>query len=301
MKNSIICFGEVLWDVYKDYKVAGGALMNVVFHAKNLGIDAQLISAVGSDELGKEMKHFLNQNEIGTDLIHTNYTFPTGISRVVTNETGSANFDILVPAAWDFLYSGEARRNLVSKAQALVFGSLVCREENNLKALLSLIEKAAINIFDVNFRSPYYQQSVIEKLLHKANIVKMNEEELDEIFQWYQEKQSIEKQMIFIKDKFNLDSLLLTTGKDGAYCLHDNSLYYQEGMPVKVKDTVGCGDAFLAAFTVKMLAGVPWQECLEFACATGALVATHIGGTPKINNEMVLDFLEKNKKLSDWN
>ena len=296
MKNSIICFGEVLWDVYKDHKVAGGAPMNVVFHAKNLGIDAQLISAVGSDELGEAMKNFLHQNEIATDLISTNASFPTGSTQVITNETGSASYEILTPAAWDFLYSDENRKNLVAKTQALVFGSLICRDEHNLTALLSLMEKAAINIFDVNFRAPYYKQSVIEKLLHKADIVKMNEEELAEISQWYQKKQSIEKQMAFIKDKFSIFSLLLTTGKDGAYCLHDNSLYFQEGMPVKVKDTVGCGDAFLAAFTVKRLAGVAWKECLEFACAAGALVATHIGGTPVINNEMVLNFLQNHKK-----
>ena len=61
-------------------------------------------------------------------------------------------------------------------------------------------------------------------------------------------------------------------------------------MSIRVQDTIGSGDSFLAAFLYKMLKGAHPQDCLEFAGKTGALVATKKGGTPDINEAMVEDF-----------
>jgi len=103
-KNSIVCFGEVLWDVLPTHKVAGGAPMNVAFHSNNFGIDAQMISAIGNDDLGKELIGFLHQKNIQTNLIHTNYTFPTSTVQVTLDSKGAASYEIVAPVAWDFLY-----------------------------------------------------------------------------------------------------------------------------------------------------------------------------------------------------
>jgi len=161
--------------------------------------------------------------------------------------------------------------------------------------LLLLIDKAKKTVFDVNLRPPFYNQSLIEILLKKANIVKMNDEELAKISSWYTRKIDLKEQLIFLVEKFGIDTLIMTEGKYGAYCLHNNTLYSQKGFPVEVQDTVGSGDSFLAAFLFKMLAGFSWQACLEFACATGALVATKSGGTPAINEILVMDFIAKHK------
>lgn len=294
-KNSIICFGEVLWDVLPTHKVAGGATMNVAFHANNFGMDAQMISAIGNDELGKELINFLQQKAIKTDLIHTNYTFPTSTVQVTLNEKGAASYEIVEPVAWDFLHADESRLNAVSSTDLLLFGSLVCRKEGNLQTLLQLIGKAQKTVFDVNLRPPFYSQSLIETLLEKANIVKMNDEELAKIISWYGVKKSIKEQMIFVMKKFDIETLIMTEGKHGAYCMHDKVLYSQKSFAVEVQDTVGSGDSFLAAFLYKMLGGHHWQDCLEFACATGALVATKSGGTPAINESLVTEFIQKHK------
>lgn len=295
-KNSIVCFGEVLWDVLPTHKVAGGAPMNVAFHTNNFGMDAQMISAVGNDELGKELITFLQQKKIKTNLIHANLTFPTSTVQVSLNEKGSATYEIVEPVAWDFLYTDEARESSVSGSDVLLFGSLICRNNHNLKTLLRLITKAKKTIFDVNLRPPFYDKSLIETLLQKAHIVKMNDEELEKITAWYGLNDSLKAQMIFVSEKFNIDTVIMTAGKHGAYCWHDKVLYEQTSFPVEVKDTVGSGDSFLAAFIYKMLGGFGWQACLEFACATGALVATKSGGTPVIDEAAVKEFIQNNKK-----
>lgn len=290
-KNAFVCFGEVLWDVLPTHKVAGGAPMNVAFHANNFGIDGQMISAVGNDDLGKELIEFLHQKNIQTNFIHTNYTFPTSTVQVTLDSKGAASYEIVAPVAWDYLYTDEVRVKAVSSADLLLFGSLICRNKQNLKTLLQLIEQAKKVVFDVNLRPPFYNQSLIETLLAKADIVKMNDEELTKIMNWYGAKEELKAQMIFVAEKFNIETIIMTEGKHGAYCLHDSDLFFQKSFPVEVKDTVGSGDSFLAAFLYKMVNGSDWQSCLEFACATGALVATKSGGTPDINEKLVLDFI----------
>lgn len=292
-KAFIICFGEVLWDMLPTGKVAGGAPMNVAFHAKNFGMNAQLISAVGNDELGKELLDFLQEKGMTTDLVHVNYTFSTSKVQVTLDENGSASYEIIEPIAWDFLYADNAIVHIVEKAGFLLFGSLVCRKGYNIKPLLRLIENAKKTVFDVNLRPPFYSQDLIEMLLQKADIVKMNDEELNLIFSWYESEKGIAEQMGFLMEKFQIETLVMTKGKDGAYCMHQGQLFTQKSFPVKVEDTVGSGDSFLAAFIYMMSKAKDWQQCLEFACATGALVATKSGGTPHIDEKTILDLIKE--------
>ena len=296
LNKSIICFGEVLWDMLPSGKVAGGAPMNVAYHAKQFGMVAQMISAVGNDDLGKELVVFLEQKGIPTDFIHTNYTFDTSTVQVTLNERGSASYEIVEPVAWDFLFSDGSRNEAVSQADFLLFGSLVCRNEANLTTLLALIDKAQKVVFDVNLRPPFYSQSLIETLLQKVDIVKMNDEELEIIINWYGIKGDLSDQLAFVLEKFTIETVIMTQGKHGAVCMHEDKLYSQKSFPVTVKDTVGSGDAFLAAFLYKMSTKASWQSCLEFACATGAFVATQSGGTPAISESIVLDFKSKNEQ-----
>ena len=272
-------------------KVAGGAPMNVAFHANNFGMDAQMISAVGKDKLGRELLQFFEQKGIATDFILNADTLPTSTVEVTLNEKGSASYEIVEPVAWDALVVDELMESTVAEADYLLFGSLICRSKNNVQQLFRLLEKANTVVFDVNLRAPFYTQTLLESLLKEADIVKMNEEELALIADWYGVKKELLSQMFFLKDKFKIDTLLISKGKEGACCLHDKLLIEQGSFPVSVQDTVGSGDSFLAAFLYQLSQGSTWQACLEFACAMGALVATHSGGTPDLNEKLVKDFI----------
>ena len=67
--SNIICYGEVLWDMLPGGKKPGGALMNVGIHLKKLGLHPTIVSRIGDDEKGKELKNFLEQNEMDTRFI----------------------------------------------------------------------------------------------------------------------------------------------------------------------------------------------------------------------------------------
>lgn len=292
---TIVCFGEVLWDLLPSGKIAGGAPMNVAYHVNRMGLRAHMISRTGQDDLGREIRQFLETKGVDTQLIQYDPTFPTGVVKVTLDTRGQASYEILQPVAWDYIQPDVQAQEVVAAADVLVFGSLACRTDRTQQTLLELLELAVYSVFDVNLRPPFYSQELLAKLLPMADIVKMNDDELAVIGEWFTSGADEKSRMEGLLQKFNLQGIVVTKGKDGAAFLDADGFYSHPGFAVTVEDTVGSGDAFLAAFLKKRLEGRSPQECLEYACATGALVATHKGGTPAFSPDAVSQFLNNRK------
>ena len=99
MTKKIICFGEVLFDVFPTYKKIGGAPLNVALRLTSLGINTQIISRIGKDEIGKELLAFIEKNGVDTDTIQIDENLSTGQVIVQLNEKGSAFYTINYPVA----------------------------------------------------------------------------------------------------------------------------------------------------------------------------------------------------------
>ncbi len=287
-----MCFGEVLFDLLPMGKVEGGAPMNVAIQLNNLGVSSGMISRVGKDGFGEALISFLQRKGLATNTIQKDSAHHTGIVDVDMSDPTNVRYDIIQPVAYDFIEVTADLIQLVQQAKVFVHGSLIARSETSKNTLLELLEVAQMVVFDVNLRVPHYSQEVLEELLQEADMVKMNEEELETIAEWYDAYDGELKAMQWLKEQFDLQSICLTKGAEGAAFLDDSGFYECAGIEVDVADTIGSGDAFLAGFLSQKLAGKAPQDCLEFACATGALVATFRGGTPKIDEGMVREVLD---------
>ena len=177
----------------------------------------------------------------------------------------------------------------VHESDVFVFGSLACRAAQTRETLLTLLENANLRVFDVNLRQPYFEKKLLENLLTKADIVKMNDHELVILAGWFgAENETPEAQMRALQSLFDLDMLVVTRGGNGAACLSELGYCETPGKKVVLRDTIGSGDAFLAGFLSRMLAGENAAECLRFANAIGAFVATKEGGTPLLEEQEIL-------------
>jgi fructokinase len=286
-QQPVICFGETLWDLFPAGKVAGGAPMNVAVHLRQLGIDATMISRVGKDKNGEEILEFLRKKGVPVNGIQTDPIHSTGEVKVMLNEKGYPTYEIVENVAWDYIQTGIETEALFEKGSVLVFGSLASRNAVSFNALRQLLPMASLRVFDVNLRRPYYSKELVDFLLQRAEIVKMNDEELEEITGWFRPSEDERSNMQFMRKKYGLEILIITKGEHGACAIDDRGYLYQKGFSVNVRDTVGSGDSFLAAFLSKYLTGESMQECLAFAGAIGAFVATREGGTPSIDPEEV--------------
>ncbi len=281
--TQIVCFGEILWDVLPTGKQPGGAPFNVAVHLQQLGVPAQLISRVGDDELGAELLDFVTAKGLSMGFVQRGQTHLTGVVKANVDDAHEVTYQIVFPVAWDYVQPDAALYALVAQAEMLVFGSLAARSPTTRATLYGLLEHARFRVFDVNLRPPHYTREVVEYLLGQADLVKLNHHELTEIMGWLGQDADPAAALPWLAARFNPQAVCVTLGADGALLWIGGQLHRAPGVPVTVRDTIGSGDSFLAALLKGWLAGQVPGEALRFACATGALVASHAGATPAIS------------------
>ncbi|MBD2722769.1 carbohydrate kinase family protein [Hymenobacter armeniacus] len=282
MDHSIICFGEMLWDVLPTGKQPGGAPMNVAVHLRNLGLQPRIVSRVGDDQLGQELLAFVETQGLSTDLIQRGHSHLTGVVKANVGDRNEVVYKIVQPVAWDYIQYDEATEAAVDQADVFVYGSLAARSPTTADTLFRLLERAPLRVFDVNLRAPHYDQPTLERLLATADLVKLNHHELDLLAGWYEAPEDLEMAMLNLARRYALQTLCVTCGEQGAVLYTGGEFFRSPGFPVEVKDTIGSGDSFLAALLRGLLQHDAPAEALRFACAAGAVVATHQGATPPL-------------------
>jgi fructokinase len=286
-QHNVVCFGEILWDILPDKSLPGGAPMNVAYHLKKLGNNPAMITKIGIDDLGKELIKVLSEKGINTGQFQMDYDHPTGVVYAQPNEHNEVTYDIVQPVAWDFIQWEDEFATLLKESEFFVFGSLTSRSEVSRKTLYQLLEIAKYRVLDINLRPPHFSRAHVEYLLRKADVLKMNLAELELITGWFNEFKTTEERMLLLQDQFNIDTIIVTMGGEGAMLIDKGLVCRHPGYKVQVTDTIGSGDAFLAGFLHKRLHGATAQQALSFACSTGALVATYSGACPDYDTEEI--------------
>lgn len=290
--SKIVCFGEVLWDVFPDHKTIGGAPLNVALRLSSFGNEVIMISSVGEDANGKEILRFAESNSINIDLIQVTKEFKTGKVNVILDEQGAATYNIKTQSAWDNIKITDVLKKKVRSTDAFVFGSLVARNDVSQNTLFELLKVAPYKFFDVNLRPPHYSKEILIKLMQEADFIKFNDDELMEICNYYNfHSNNLESNIKFIAKQTRTDRICVTLGKNGAILFLNNNFFKNKGFLIKIKDTVGAGDSFLASLISKLLENKPPQEALDFASAVGAIVASSKGANPKIEERDIKRFL----------
>lgn len=280
MSDKVLCIGEILWDALPSGLFLGGAPFNVASHLRVLGKDVMFVSRVGTDFLGDEALRRVQARGLDTDLIQVDESRPTGFVRVDLNDPDDPDYEIVEPAAWDAIQSTEQLKARAETAEALVYGSLAQRAETSRATIRVLCESNVLRVFDVNLRSPFFTQSRIEHSLHNADVVKLNHEELRQLRSWFGLPSDPGSAMAAVANRFNCRAVCVTWGGDGARLWMDGHCWRHSSYSVDVEDTVGAGDAFLAAFLSGWLEGRDGGSLLELANRLGAYVAAHAGAVP---------------------
>ncbi|SDL99472.1 carbohydrate kinase family protein [Kriegella aquimaris] len=294
MKNKIkaVCFGEVLFDVFPTHSKIGGAPLNVCVRLESLGSDAAMLSSVGEDQNGIKIINYLRNSGVDTDGIQIQTAYATGVVNVVLNDKGVASYDIAYPVAWDKIELQESMRGVVESSDVLVYGSLVCRDKVSRATLNTLLKWAPYKIFDANLRAPHYTKEVLVELMQAADFIKLNDDELYEIAGYLGSKyNNMEQNIVFIAQETQTKTLCVTKGAFGAVLYKNKKFYYNSGYRIKVVDTVGSGDSFLASVIYKLFTGEDPQKAIDYGCAVGALVAGSEGANPVLAPEDIAKFM----------
>lgn len=278
--TEILCIGEVLWDALPAGLFLGGAPFNVACHLRAAGLPAAMVSRVGDDRLGQEILRRAKAYGVNVDLVQTDPTLPTGFVQVALDDSGTAAYEIVAPAAWDAIELTDALRTRAASARAIVFGSLAQRAAISRATIERLWETEALMVFDANLRPPFDDREVVRRSLERADVLKLSDVELKQLGIWFRLPKEEQAAAAALAESFDCGTVCITRGDRGAAMWRDGTWTEHPGFEVEVKDTVGAGDAFLAVMLAGYLYGATDAAILQHANMIGAYVATQFGAVP---------------------
>lgn len=282
-KSEVLCVGEVLWDALPEGLFLGGAPFNVACHLRAAGTPATLVSRVGNDQLGDEILRRAARYGVGMDLVQIDSILPTGFVRVSLDAAGKPAYEIVEPAAWDAIAVTDTLLSRAAGARAIVFGSLAQRHATTRATVQRLWDTDALMVFDVNLRPPFDDREIVRQSLQRADVVKTSDEELHRLAEWFDLRGDPREMVSALAESFACSVVCLSRGSAGAALWHEGKWTEHPGFAVEVRDTVGAGDAFLAALLAGLLAKQSDDAILQSANRIGARVAAQSGALPRID------------------
>lgn len=287
-KPLVVVPGEVLWDLLPTGPVLGGAPANFAWHTHGLGAEVRLMTRVGRDPLGEEIIRRFTSVALPLETVEVDEERPTGTVGVTFDEKNQPHYKIHGDVAWDQLRSTSEARQLIARADIVCFGSLIQRTDTSRAALRSLLTLASVDawrIFDINLRAPYYSKELIEESLALANVLKLNDDELGTMAEWFGIYGTERELLAGLARRFNLKAIALTRGARGSLLMLGKEFSDHEGVPVQVRDTIGAGDSFTSAVALGLYSGWPLARVNAHAAQVAAFVCTQPGGMPRLPGE----------------
>jgi fructokinase len=308
-QHLILGLGELLWDVLPEGPRLGGAPANFTVMAGRLGNHAVLLSRIGRDDLGRMALDRLQPLPADTSFVETDPAHETGRVTVYFQDS-QPHYTIHQPAAWDFLELTDEWVRLAERADAICFGSLAQRNHESRQTLQTLAAQTSskcVRVFDVNLRAPFYSGEVIQESLELATVMKMNDAEVPLVLgllglptehepdstqacpqrleseRLGAERRSAER---LLNEFPTLQMVAVTRGGHGSLLVTRDEWHAHPGVPVKVADTIGAGDAFTAALTHYLLRGADLATLNEAGNRWGGWVASQSGAMPVLPDEV---------------
>lgn len=281
----VVGAGEILWDRAPGGDTIGGAPFNVISHLARLGYRAGYLSAVGRDAEGDAAIAQMRARGIDTSLTRTLDGIATGRAMVRLDPAGSPEFDILRPAAFEWLRAAEEEIRWISseRPMAFVFGTLALLRPHTRAALARVVGSSpdAVQLYDVNLREGWWTPEVVSELIGLADVVKFSESEAAELAPVF--GVSWAGAAAFSRDlaaSARLRGVAITSGSAASSLWLDGGFSSQAPLPVSVDDAIGAGDAFAAGLLDAIMEGLPPDAALRRANALGSIVASRPGAQP---------------------
>ena len=281
--NRPLLFGEVLFDIFADKSVIGGAPFNVARHLRGFGLHPLFISRIGMDELGNQILSQLRRWDLDISAIQTDPDHETGRVQV-TELAGQPSYTIRENQAYDHIQPISCKDYQSTGSSLIYHGTLALRGENNRSTFSKITSELQSPIFvDLNLRPPWWQPKVVQTVLQNATWAKMSLDEIQEVAAFSAiATSSLAATAKTVAERYQLQAIFVTDGENGSYCWQEGTMAFQPALKNSAfKDSVGAGDAFTAVCILGLLKGWPTVLSMARAAAFAAAICGERGALPK--------------------
>jgi len=292
-EHTIAVFGEALVDDFITEQVVGGAPFNVARNLAAFGAATLMITRIGADKNGALMRSEFARFGMSEAALQIDPQEATG-RVVVERSEGAHRFIILPDQAYDYVEAAPALAALAAaQPEVIYFGTMAQRHDISRATLRALLEASpARRYLDLNVREGQVTERIAHESLHLADIVKVNEDELQDLFRWYTHtppgsveigSPAMADACLTLMRTFSLQELIVTLGPQGAIHIGADGTVTSSGAhraPVRIVDTVGAGDAFSSVFLFGQQQGWPLAVTLARANAFAGAICGISGAVP---------------------
>lgn len=289
-----VVFGEALVDDFVTEQIVGGAPFNVARHLAAFMAPQLMITRVGNDRNGAVVHAEFERFAMSDAGLQIDKMEETG--RVVVERSARGHrFNVLPGQAYDFINPEQALSAFEAvEPAALYFGTLAQRSARSRDTLHALLDASnATRFLDLNLREGQFDERCVFQSMQAADIAKVNEEELQNLFGWYLDIRPTDAPMAVgevraacasLVQMFALEGLIVTLGHRGSvYFDADGAVVSHRDNPAPpfVIDTVGAGDAFSAIFLLGRVRGWALETALARANEFAAAICAVPGAVPR--------------------
>lgn len=236
----------------EQHRFLGGKGANQAVAAARLGAAVTMIGVVGDDQDGAFSIAELQRVGVRTELVVRTSEAPTGTAAITVDVAGE-NAIAVFPGA----------NALVTLPAALPDTDvLLCQLEVD-PALVDAAAGGSSAFVAVNAAPARHLRS---ETLERADLVVVNE------LEW-----------AALPELARCRRVVVTAGSSGASVLERGRIVAEvPAVPTQVRNTVGAGDAFTAAVTIALAAGLPAEDALRTAARVGAAAVADEASQPAL-------------------
>lgn len=280
-----VVIGDALIDEIRDdsgiRELVGGAALNVAVGLRRLGVPTTLVAMVGDDEAGDHIREYLDDH--GVRLIAG--PAPHGSSRAIVQRSAGGEPQYVFNEAAQrrsIRYSDDARR-AIDEAALVAVSCFPFDDAEEVDALAATVAGARLAI-DPNPRAGMLHDRSefvrgFERVAAAAEIVKVGADDAALLYDGDLDALRARLRALGVR------AVLATAGADGAVVESDAGAVAApiSTLPGRIVDTVGAGDATLAALAAGLVARPPqtaddWRALLVRAMDVAAATCRSEGG-----------------------
>lgn len=286
----------------------GGSPMNVAVGLARLGHPVQFLGRFGRDAYGDRVAGHLRSNDVMVPLPPDSQ--PTSVARAVLDSDGAARYEFALDWSLPELGPDEGATNFMVSATTLLHtGSIAAMlapgADQVLAAVIDAHTRSTIS-YDPNCRPSIitdveHARTQAEKFVALADVVKASDEDLEWLYPGVDPKDSARK-WLGLGGTEGPAVVVLTQGSAGPWAVCAAGEASCAAPSVKVADTVGAGDSFMAALLstlvdreldgaqrrteLRAMSTATLADVIGYAARAAAITVSRAGANPPTRAEL---------------